>query len=93
MIMTIGDLKEMIKDLPDDMDVMVPLNAGAGFDGIFFSPCLNQSGEAEFGTEYLDEEEIREAELLNKPLPAQKSFALVPCGFFDQRKDVCTDLN
>lgn len=86
--MTIKDLKEKLSGLPDEMEVMIPLNAGSGFDGMFFSPCMEESGEAGFGTEDLSEEEIEEYKLLNKPLPEEKSFVLVPCGFFEAHEEL-----
>ena len=92
--MTIKHLREMISDLPEDMEVLVPLNAGDGFDGMFFTPCLEESGDAELGLENLDEEEIKERELLNRPPETEKSFMLVPCGFFhEHEEEVNPELN
>lgn len=82
--MTVKDLKEKLQNLPDEMEVMIPLNAGDGFDGMFFSPCVEESGEGEMGLEDLDEEDIKERELLNKPPKTETSFLLVPCGFFSE---------
>jgi hypothetical protein len=91
--MTVKDLREMLADVPDETQVVVPLNAGVGFDGMFFSPCLEESGECELGTEDLDEEEIKEYELLDKPLPQEKSFTLVPCGFFQEHEGPPVEMN
>lgn len=91
--MTVLELKEMLADLPDEMQVLVPLNAGDGFDGAFFSPCLEESGEGEMGLEDLDEEEIAERKLLNEPPETEKSFLLVPCGFFQEHEGPLPELN
>lgn len=91
--MNVRDLKEMLASLPDEMTVLVPLNAGDGFDGNFFSPCLEESGDAELGLEDLDEEEIAERKLLNKPPDTERSFMLVPCGFFQEHEGPLPELN
>lgn len=71
----------MLSDIPDETQVMVPLNAGNGFDGQWFSPCIVESGKVKFDLEDLDDEEIKERELLNQPVKQEDSFILVPCGF------------
>lgn len=91
--MTVLELKEMLAALPDEMQVLVPLNAGAGFTGEFFSPCLEESGDADMGTEYVSEEDAKEYDLLDKPLPSEKSFILVPCGFFQEHDGSLPELN
>jgi hypothetical protein len=92
--MTVKELKQKLESVDDSVRVIVPLNAGEGFDGMFFSPCIEESGEAELGLEDLDEEEIAERKLLNKPIHKEKSFALVPCGFFQESHDeVSPELN
>lgn len=91
--MTVRDLKSMLRGMPNDMQILVPLNAGDGFDGLFFSPCIEESGDTEFGTEDLDEEEIAERILLNNPPETEKSFVLVPCGFFQEHEGPIPELN
>lgn len=91
--MTVKDLKEMLRDAPDEMQVLIPLNAGEGFTGEFFSPCVEESGEIDMGTEDLAEEEIKERELLNKPPVTERSFALVPCGFYTEHDGPHPTLN
>lgn len=91
--MTVKDLKQLLCGLPNDMQVVIPLNAGEGFDGMFFSPCNEESGEMELGTEDLSEEEIAERMLLNNPPKTEKSLALVPCGFFQEHEGVPPQLN
>jgi len=85
--MTVKELKEKLANAPEDMQVLIPLNAATGFDGMFFSPCNGDSGVGALGTEDLSEEEVKEYQLLNKPLPQQDSFILVPCGFFEHHED------
>ena len=91
--MTVKDLKELLAGMPDEMQVLCPLDAGDGFTGHFFSPCIEESGEAEFGLDDLDDEDVMEQELLGKPPRTEKSFALVPCGFFQQHEDPPAELN
>lgn len=91
--MTVKDLKRMIRKLPDDMDILVPLNAGEGFDGMFFSPCMEESGEKELGLEDLSDEEIAERELLNQEVPVKLAFVFVPCGFFQEHAGPPVELN
>lgn len=83
--MTVKDLRQLLEGVDDDMQVVIPLEPTEGFTGAFFSPCLHESGEIEMGTEDLSEEDIAEHELLNKPVPAEPSFALVPCGFYEEK--------
>ena len=82
--MTVEDLRLMLDGLPGDMPVVCPLNAGQGFDCIFFSPCLMESGEADLGLIDAEDdiEEFDEIEAILDP-PSEKSFILVPCGFFE----------
>lgn len=82
--MTVEDLRFMLEGLPGDMPVVCPLNAGQGFDGIFFSPCLMESGKADLGlTDAEDDiEEFDEIGAVLDP-PGEKLFILVPCGFFE----------
>lgn len=91
--MQVKDLKQLLENIPDDMQVLIPMNAGEGFDGFFLSPCIEESGEAGLGTEDIDEDELKEMELLNKPIPEEKSFVLVPCGFFQEKHGVEPELN
>ena len=91
--MTIKDLKEIIADLPDDMDVLVPMNPMDGFDGSFFSPCIEETQVITFGLEDIDEDEEKEMKLLGKQIPEEESFVLVPCGFFEKEHDPTVELN
>jgi hypothetical protein len=84
--MTVGELKILLEGVDDDTQVLVPMEPIEGFTGAFFSPCMEESKELEMGTEDLDEEEINERELLNKPLEHKPAFVLVPCGFFEEKE-------
>lgn len=75
--MTVKQLKKMLKGVPDNVQVLCPLNGE--FDGQFFSPCTEESGHVEMGL-YESEEDEKEAKLLNKPVTSP-TFILVPCGF------------
>ncbi len=91
--MTVADLKEMLNELPDDMDVLIPMNAGEGFTGAWFTPCIEESGGVELGIEDLTDEEIKERKLLNKPIEVDNALCLVPCGFFEPHEGVAPELN
>lgn len=82
--MTVGKLKQLLKDVPDNMQVLIPAEPTEGFTGAFFSPCEEDSTVIEMGLEDLSEEEIQERELLNKEVPVEKSFVLVPCGYYEE---------
>lgn len=71
--MNVKELKELLADVDDDMEVLIPMTME--FDGYFKSPCVHDSGENSMGAvkEDGDEEEIT-------------SFILVPCGFFEPIK-------
>lgn len=84
--MTVAELKQKIQDLPDDMRVLIPGNAMEGFTGEFFSPCIQETDAHEMGLEDLDEDEIKERKLLGNPPKTEKSFILVPCGFFQEHE-------
>lgn len=80
--MTVKELKQLLEGLDENMDVVIPLQPMEGFTGAFFSPCMQESGQIEMGIEDLSEEDLAEYQLLNKEIPHEPSFALVPCGFF-----------
>jgi hypothetical protein len=77
--MKVKDLKKLLKGVDDEMDVLIPLNGE--FDGFFKSPCIEESGVNELG---IGDEEDNETE---------KSFILVPCGFFDHAEGPDPELN
>jgi hypothetical protein len=82
--MNVKKLKELLINLPDDMKVLVPAQPTEGFTGHFFSPCEQDSQPIEMGgDENTTEEEIDRAENLGT-LQSEKSFVLVPCGFYEE---------
>lgn len=89
--MTVKDLKELLENVSDDLQVLLPMTME--FDGAFYSPCIEESGVGGLGLEDLSEEDIAEHELLNKELPSQDAFCLVPCGFFEPHEGVAPELN
>lgn len=84
--MTVKQLRELLEGHPDEMQVLIPGNAIEGFTGEFFSPCTEDSGEIEMGLEDLTDEEIEERKLLNQEIKTDKSFVLVPCGFYTEHE-------
>lgn len=87
--MTVKDLRELLNDAPDEMQVLIPVNPV--FDGMFISPCIEESGVSDLGL-YEDENDEKQAELLNKPV-TEKSFVLVGCGFFEEHQGPPVELN
>lgn len=82
--MTVKKLKELLANVSDDMKVLVPAQPTEGFTGMFFSPCEEDSGELEMGgDETMTEEEFEKQENLGM-LKGEKSFVLVPCGFYEE---------
>lgn len=47
--MTVRELKNLLKDAPDDMQVLIPLYET--FTGHFYSPCTCDSGVSKMGGE------------------------------------------
>lgn len=66
--MTVKELKKLLKKAPDDMQVLIPINGE--FDGMFFSPCMGESGVSELGIDDEGDE-------------TESTFLLVPHGFFE----------
>ena len=76
--MTVKDLKQMLNDVNENMQVLIPVSGE--FDGFFVSPCESESGAVDMS---LDEN------LLVK----ETSFVLVPCGFFEEHDSIDPILN
>ena len=76
--MTVKELKGILKDAPDEMQVLIPVSGE--FDGFFKSPCNEETGISELG---IDEDSDETA-------PA---FVIVPCGFFEEQHGVPPELN
>lgn len=76
--MKVKDLKQLLADADDDLDVLIPMNGE--FDGMFKHPCVEESGVLELG---VDEDS-------DKTEPA---FVLVSCGFFEEHEGVPPELN
>jgi len=72
--MTVGELKELLEGLDDEMEVLIPLDSFV-YDGKFMSPCIEESGVVQ-----LDNPD-------NILSPSETTFLLVPCGFFDDIDD------
>lgn len=93
--MTILELKNIISELPDDMEVLVPAHPMEQFDGSFFSPCVMESGimsSPEIRTEE-DYEDAMENEAIGLPIKEIESFHLVPCGYFSKHGDMDVTMN
>jgi hypothetical protein len=80
--MTVGELKILLADVDDDIEVLIPHNAEEGFNGFFFSPCSEDSGLGDAITDDPDDYDP----LIN-PAPTEQSFFLVPCNFFVDADD------
>jgi hypothetical protein len=89
--MTVKRLRELLEGVNDNVQVLIPMTQE--FDGAFYSPCSEDSGLTQVGTATdLTEEDIKEMELLNKPIPEEDAFLLIPCGF-DEEKEHKHELN
>jgi hypothetical protein len=78
--MTVKDLKELLETLPDDMQVLVPIHPMESFTGEWFSPCIEESQVTEMG---LDEEGDE----------TEKSFTIVPCGYYNVHEGPPVEMN
>lgn len=89
--MKVKDLKKLLENADDNLQVLIPVSHE--FDGAFYSPCSEESGITQLSTDAdLTEEDIKEMELLNKPIPEEPAFLLIPCGFGED-KDHTHELN
>ena len=77
--MTVKELKELLKDAPDDMQVLIPFDS-TQFDGRFLSPCVAETGIGELGIEEDSDK-------------TESSFVIVPHGFFEEKHGVPPELN
>jgi len=78
--MTVGELKELLKDAPDDMEVLIPADCLNGFTGQSFSPCTCDTGVSELG---IDEDSDE----------TQESFIIVPYAYFEEMVGPPPELN
>jgi len=84
--MKVKDLKRLLSQIPEDMtlrewnemNVLIPVTME--FDGRFISPRVEETGMGELG---MDE----------SMLVSEKSFVIVPCGFFQPNEGVPPELN
>jgi hypothetical protein len=89
--MNIGELRKLIEGVDDNILVLVPRTME--FDGAFYSPCSHDSGKTKMGTDpNVTEEDVKEMQLLGKPVPEEDAFLLIPCGFGDD-KDHTHEMN
>lgn len=84
--MKVKDLKRLLSQIPEDMtlrewnemDVLIPVTME--FDGRFISPCVEETGMEELG--------------MDEDMPVtERSFVIVPCGFFEPHEGVAPELN
>jgi hypothetical protein len=81
--MTVGKLKQLLEGVDDNLVVYIPVTQE--FDGHFYSPCEQDSGESEFGgDETMTDEELAAAENLGT-LEFKKVFLLIPCNFHEEK--------
>lgn len=83
--MTVAQLKKLLEGVDENVQVLIPVSHE--FNGAFYSPCSEDSGLSQMGTDPdLTEEDIKEMELLNKPVPEEPAFLLIPCGFGEEKE-------
>jgi hypothetical protein len=78
----VGKLKQLLEGLDDSVPVYIPFSHE--FDGRFYSPCDEDSGENEIGGDGNMSAEDAERELNLGILKTEKVFLLLPCGFGDE---------
>lgn len=89
--MIVDDLRKLLEGVDGKIQVIIPLTQE--FDGAFYTPCPVDSGLCAMGTDpNATEEDIEELILLNKPVPEEDAFLLIPCGFGEE-KDHKHELN
>lgn len=74
--MNVGQLKQLLEGVDDDVEILIPFDASM-FDGLFYSPCIDESGEGDSITSDFNE----------TGMASEKSFLLLPHGFFDEIVD------
>ena len=74
--MTVGELKILLEGIDDHVEGLIPVNMDEA-DGFFYSPCFEMSGEIESNVDGLEDLEFI----------TERSFLLVPCGFFGELID------
>ena len=83
--MTVAQLKKLLEGVDENVQVLIPVSHE--FDGAFYSTCSEDGGLSQMGTDPdLTEEDIKEMELLNKPVPEEPAFLLIPCGFGEEKE-------
>ena len=81
--MNVGQLKILLDGVADDVQVLIPLDTNC-FDGFFYKPCIEESGEADTPIDGFEDYDFM----------SEKSFLLVPRGFFDDvPEDTSHELN
>lgn len=84
--MTVGQLKALLEGVDESMQVYIP--ASEVFDGKFVPANFEDSGVTTMGMGDYDEEDLKEMELLNKPIEDEEDyFLLVPKGFWDEESN------
>ncbi len=81
--MNVGQLKILLEDVDDDVEILIPFDASM-FNGLFYSPCIDESGEGDSVTSDFNE----------TFMASERSFLLLPHGFFDDiPEDTSHELN
>lgn len=83
--MNVGQLRSLLEGLSDDIQVLIPMSSE--FDGMFYTPCMADSGVSKMMLDDVSEEDIRERELLGQPIGDEDTFCLVPCGYYEEHDD------
>lgn len=83
--MKVQDLKKLLEGVDGNMDVLIPTSTE--FDGVFLTPCNEESGVSEMGVADSIEELNEPIDEVMEELVGKKAnqFLLVPCGFFEEK--------
>lgn len=79
--MTVGQLEKLLVGVPKNTIVLIPEKDK--HNGVFYTPCPEDSGHGEIYLGNYTEEQILEMELLNQKIPTKKVFFLLPENFDD----------
>jgi hypothetical protein len=81
--MTKIELMRMLKDMPDDMEILIPLELK--FTGDFYTPSKKSSGFMKLFESEINEDEDEElSAILDPHRPHINAFLLCPEGFFEE---------
>lgn len=83
--MIVKDLRKLLQGVPDDLEVLIPVNAE--FDGLFRSPCVGENGVSQISVSE-DGHDDDEYDMEQKDV-----FMILPHGFSEEQEGPSPELN